>query len=88
MMLIDPKRAMEDFRKMQEKYQAYLEICKREDRTPLTFEQFQKAYSDWVWEEGLKQAGMIIVDLGSTKIVTWPPKKKEAENKQVGDSQR
>ena len=82
-MRIDPKRVMREHMQALEKYEVYKKECREKGEEILPFEIWNKREIDRAWIEGFKQAGCIIIDLGSTKIVTWPPKeekKKEKEN--------
>jgi hypothetical protein len=80
--MIDPKRVMREYMQALEKYEAYKKECREKGEEILPFEVWNKREIDKAWEEGLKQAGFIIIDLGSTKIVTWPPEKKKEEEKE------
>jgi hypothetical protein len=83
-MRVDPKRVMREYMQAFEKYKAYTKECKERGEEPLPFEAWNKREIDRAWIEGFKQAGCIIIDLGGTKIVTWPPEEKK---KKTNDDQ-
>jgi hypothetical protein len=76
-MRVDPKRVMREHLKALEDYEAYKKECREKGEEILPFEVWNKREVDRAWEEALKASGMIVIDLGGTKIVTWPPKKKD-----------
>ncbi|MEM2914755.1 MAG: hypothetical protein QXH91_05075 [Candidatus Bathyarchaeia archaeon] len=79
-----PKRLMREYLEAREKYEKYKKECEAKGESVLPFELWEKREIDRAWEEGLKQAGFMIIDLGSVKICTWTPEKKkdEAERKE------
>jgi hypothetical protein len=73
-MRVDPKRVMREHLKALEDYEAYKKKCREKGEEILPFEVWNKREVDRAWEEALKASGMIVIDLGGTKIVTWPKK--------------
>lgn len=79
-MRIDPKRVMQDHLKAIEKYEAYKQECKAKGEEPLPFPIWEKIMIDKAWEEAFSSDAYMLIDLGRTKIVVWPPENlKETE---------